>query len=319
MKLNVITKVTKPVAKLAGKAGYQIAKHSPEILLGAGIVGVIAGTVMFIKAAPKAEEVLKEFDEKRAEAKKALEDPEYEAVRIEKGYDIHAYRKELAGLYAKLVFNLAKVYALPVAVEALSCGLILGAHGIMCKRVAGLSAAFNTVTEDFNSYREAVIADQGEEADMKYRYGTVQTETEMTTKDGKGKTKVETVSMPMVDPQIVDTLLCFCKETSDQYTGDPNYDRAFLENVKESFNFDLQVLKRKFCINDVLDKLGMPLIDGPEGQLIGWSPDKGDGYVDFRVSYAYVPVYEPGNINLRREIYFLDFNHAGYIYGEVKK
>ena len=56
-------------SKLATNLKTSVAKHSPEILTGIGIAGMITTTVMAVKATPKALDILAELKEKHSNDK----------------------------------------------------------------------------------------------------------------------------------------------------------------------------------------------------------------------------------------------------------
>ena len=57
------------VKTFACKAGFKLKKHSPEILTGIGIAGMITTTVLAVKATPKAIDIIREAE---YEAKEVL-------------------------------------------------------------------------------------------------------------------------------------------------------------------------------------------------------------------------------------------------------
>ena len=56
MKQEIINKAT----RLLSSTQYQVKKHSPEILMVAGIAGTIVGTVLACKATTKVSEIIEE-------------------------------------------------------------------------------------------------------------------------------------------------------------------------------------------------------------------------------------------------------------------
>ena len=60
---------TKLVSSISKKIPIAIKKHSPEILTGVGIAGMIAGTVLAVKQTPKALELMGEKKEELGEEK----------------------------------------------------------------------------------------------------------------------------------------------------------------------------------------------------------------------------------------------------------
>ena len=56
----------------------QVQKHSPEILMGVGVVGVVTSTVMACKATMKLNDILEESKETRDKIKEVENNPKYE-------------------------------------------------------------------------------------------------------------------------------------------------------------------------------------------------------------------------------------------------
>jgi len=65
------------MTKITGKASLTIKKYSPEILLGAGIVGLVGSTVMACQATPRIEEVVDEAKETLESINDVLNDETY--------------------------------------------------------------------------------------------------------------------------------------------------------------------------------------------------------------------------------------------------
>ena len=52
------------ISGIISNVSFSLRKHSPEILIGAGVVGVVVSTVLACKATLKADDVLKDAGEK---------------------------------------------------------------------------------------------------------------------------------------------------------------------------------------------------------------------------------------------------------------
>ena len=169
MKNNSLSKVSTSAAKFAGKAEFTIKKNSPEILLGAGIVGFVGTIVLACRATCRADEVLEFHRRKIKDINDAKEiadaDPEGEM-----SYDIEIYRQDKAIRYLKTTGNLAKLYAPTVAVGALSLACILTSRNIMQKRYLGVVAAYNGLSAAFEEYRKRVRDEYGEGLDKPFRW-----------------------------------------------------------------------------------------------------------------------------------------------------
>mgnify|MGYP003294484487 CR=1 FL=1 len=70
-------KIVEKVTRLGGSVGYQLKKHSPEILMVVGIAGTIASTVMACKATTKIGDILDEASETIDNIHRLSEDDKY--------------------------------------------------------------------------------------------------------------------------------------------------------------------------------------------------------------------------------------------------
>lgn len=117
-------------------------KHSPEILTGIGITGMIFAIVLAVKATPKAMELL---DDKRDE----LEKDDLTAVET--------------------VQTAWKCYIPSAATALLSSVCIIGANSVHLKRYAALSAACTMAETSLREYSDKVIETIGEKKEQTVR------------------------------------------------------------------------------------------------------------------------------------------------------
>lgn len=130
------------LSKFARDIRLTLSKHSPEILVGLGITGMITTTVLAVKATPKA---LMLMDEKKQE----LDVEELTPVEVVK--------------------TTWKCYV-PAAVSGVaSVACLLGAHSVNAKRNAALATAYKLSETAFNEYREKVIETVGEKKERSVR------------------------------------------------------------------------------------------------------------------------------------------------------
>lgn len=111
-------------------------KHSPEILIGLGITGMITSTVMAVKATPKAIQLMEE---------------EKERLEVDE-----LTKKEI-------VSSCWRCYAPAVITAAISSACILGANSVNARRNAVLATAYNISERTLNEYRTKVVEVIGEE------------------------------------------------------------------------------------------------------------------------------------------------------------
>ena len=313
MKNNWLSKVSTSAAKFAGKAEFTIKKNSPEILLGAGIVGFVGTVVLACRATCRADEVLEFHRRKIKDIEDAKEiadaDPEGEM-----SYDIEIYRQDKAIRYLKTTGSLAKLYAPTVAVGALSLACILTSRNIMQKRYLGVVAAYNGLSAAFEEYRKRVRDEYGEGLDKHFRYGTTYDELPVYDENGKKtkeKEKVEKTETEMVMP--TDDSCRFFDSSNPNWDKNPTFSMMWLRGQQNILN-DILHTRGHVFLNEVYDALGFP--HTPQGAVLGWIDGEGDNCIDFGL-------YDQNKENVRRfvngvdNVIMLEFNHDGVIWDKI--
>ena len=313
MKNNWLSKVSTSAARFAGKAEFTIKKNSPEILLGAGIVGFVGTVVLACRATCRADEVLEFHRRKIKDIEDAKEiadaDPEGEM-----SYDIEIYRQDKAIRYLKTTGNLAKLYAPTVAVGALSLACILTSRNIMQKRYLGVVAAYNGLSAAFEEYRKRVRDEYGEGLDKHFRYGTTYEELPVYDENGKKtkeKEQVEKTETEMVVPN--DDTCRFFDSSNPNWDKNPTFSMMWLRGQQNILN-DILHTRGHVFLNEVYDALGFP--HTPQGAVLGWIDGEGDNCIDFGL-------YDPNKENVRRfvngvdNVIMLEFNHDGVIWDRI--
>lgn len=313
MKNNWLSKVSTSAAKFAGKAEFTIKKNSPEILLGAGIVGFVGTIVLACRATCRADEVLEFHRRKIKDINDAKEiadaDPEGEM-----SYDIEIYRQDKAIRYLKTTGSLAKLYAPTVAVGTLSLACILTSRNIMQKRYLGVVAAYNGLSAAFEEYRKRVRDEYGEDLDKHFRYGTTYDELPVYDENGKKtkeKEKVEKTETEMVVPN--DDTCRFFDSSNPNWDKNPTFSMMWLRGQQNILN-DILHTRGHVFLNEVYDALGFP--HTPQGAVLGWIDGEGDNCIDFGL-------YDPNKESVRRfvngvdNVIMLEFNHDGVIWDKI--
>ena len=313
MKNNWLSKVSTSAARFAGKAEFTIKKNSPEILLGAGIVGFVGTVVLACRATCRADEVLEFHRRKIKDIEDAKEiadaDPEGEM-----SYDIEIYRQDKAIRYLKTTGNLAKLYAPTVAVGALSLACILTSRNIMQKRYLGVVAAYNGLSAAFEEYRKRVRDEYGEGLDKHFRYGTTYDELPVYDENGKKtkeKEQVEKTETEMVMP--TDDSCRFFDSSNPNWDKNPTFSMMWLRGQQNILN-DILHTRGHVFLNEVYDALGFP--HTPQGAVLGWIDGEGDNCIDFGL-------YDQNKENVRRfvngvdNVIMLEFNHDGVIWDKI--
>ena len=286
-----------------------VEKHSPEILAGVGVVGVVASTVMACKATMKLNDILEESKETRDKIREVESNPRYEEQ-----YSHEDAKKDLTINYTQTAMKIAKLYAPAVILGSASLGCLLASNDILRKRNAALSAAYMTVDKSFKEYRQRVVDRFGEEVEKEIRYNIKAEEVTSTVvaEDGSETTVTETVKT--MDPNLYSDYAKFFDEASPYWQKDPEYNFMFLKSQQQYAN-DLLKARGRLFLNEVYEMLGIDKTKA--GQIVGWvyNPDNpiGDNFVDFGIFdmskervRAFVNGYEPNIL--------LDFNVDGNIW-----
>ena len=313
MKTEFITKAS----RLANKAGLQIKKHSPEILMVAGIVGTVTSTVLACKATTKIDKILKEKKNDIDSIHESLEKG-YVVGREDVKYTEEDSKKDLTIVYTKTGVEFVKLYAPSVALGVLSITSIVSGHNILKKRNLALAAAYAVVDKGFKEYRGRVVERFGEALDKELRYNIKAKEVEEVIVDENGNQAIEKKMVKEIDGNPLENISEYAKFfdewTTDEHKKDPEYNLMFLRRQQDYAN---EVLKAKghLFLNEVYDMLGIPRTQA--GQVVGWIYDEknpnGDNYVDFGI-YDINDENKRAFVNgLERNI-LLDFNVDGVIY-----
>ena len=130
------------LAGIARNVRMSLSKHSPEILIGLGITGMVTTTVLAVKATPKALQLM--------EARK-------QELEVEKLTPIETVKTTW------------KCYV-PAAISgATSIACIVGSHSVNARRNAALATAYKISESAFNEYRTKVVETIGEKKEKVVR------------------------------------------------------------------------------------------------------------------------------------------------------
>lgn len=296
------------VTRAFGKACLKAKKHSPEVLIGVGVVGVVASAVMACKATLKVNDILDDAKKNIETIHSCAENPEFKEKYTEEDK-----KKDLTIVYARTGVDLIKLYGPAVVLGAVSIGCVLTSNKIIRERNAGLVAAYAALDQGFREYRGRVVERFGKDLDQELRYNIKATTVEERIVDEDGNEKVVSKTVETVDPTTHSDFSRFFDESCRGWEKDPEANMMFLKLQQNFANEKLQK-KGYLFLNDVYEMLGLPKTKA--GQIVGWVYDEknpiGDNYVDFglynqereRVR-AFVNGYEP--------VILLDFNVDGDI------
>lgn len=304
-----VKEIINSVSYNAHRIGFKIKKASPEIMVVAGVVGVVTSTVMACKATTKVNDILEETRKQVDDVHNVLDSD----IITEEEYNNDDAKKDLAIIYTQTGVELIKLYAPSVIVGALSITGILASHKILKKRNVALTAAYATIDRSFKEYRCRVVERFGKELDRELRYNIKAQEIEEKTVDKDGNETIEKKTISVVDPNMYSDYARIFDNGSMGWTKDPEYNLMFLKLQQNQANDRLRSQGYLF-LNDVYDMLGIPRTKA--GQIVGWIYDKenpvGDNFVDFGI-YDIYNEKACDFVNGRERSIVLDFNVDGNI------
>ena len=301
------TEIMKSVNGVTSKAVMKLKKHSPEILVVAGIAGTVVSAVLACKATTKVAEIL---DETKGTLDTIHEGMETGAINGQE-YTNEDGKKDTVVVYAQTGIKLAKLYGPAIILGTLSITSILTSNNILRKRNVALGAAYAAIDKSFKEYRGRVIERFGEQVDTELKYGIKAKkfeEIEVDPETGKEKKVKKTVMV--ADPNLQSDYAVYFDSKSRNYETNPDYNRMFLKAQQAFANDKLQTRGHLF-LNEVLDDLDLPRT--PAGQIVGWTKDGPDGYVNFRI----VEVERETEDGRHEPALLLDFNVEGNIWEKM--
>lgn len=301
------TEVMKSVNGVASETVMKLKKHSPEILVVAGIAGTVVSAVLACKATTKVAEIL---DETKGTLDTIHEGMETGAINGQE-YTTEDGKKDTVVVYAQTGMKLAELYGPAIILGTLSITSILASNNILRKRNVALGAAYAAIDKSFKEYRGRVIERFGEQVDTELKYGIKAKkfeEIEVDPETGKEKKVKKTVMV--ADPNLQSDYAVYFDSKSRNYETNPDYNRMFLKAQQAFANDKLQTRGHLF-LNEVLDDLDLPRT--PAGQIVGWTKDGPDGYVNFRI----VEVERETEDGRHEPALLLDFNVEGNVWEKM--
>ena len=308
MKTDFMTNVSRSLHKV----GFKFKKHSPEILVVAGVVGIVTSTVIACKATTKVNDIIDEatdtIDAIHNSAGKGLHTSDGEE------YTQEVANKDLAIVYVQTGWKFVKLYGPAVALGVASIGCMIGSNQILRKRNVALAAALTAVDTSFKEYRGRLIDRFGKDLDRELRFGIKAKEIEEKIIDESGKETTVTKTVEVVDPNTAHSLysVVFC-EGNAGWTKNAELNKVFLIQQQNYANDKLR-LRGYLTLNEVYEMVGAPTT--AYGQIAGWvyteDSSIGDNFVDFGI-FDIANEKACDFVNGRERSIILDFNCIGNI------
>ena len=275
------------------KQTFAVAKHVckkylPEILTGTGLVlgGAAVGTsiVQTRKLQP------------------ILDEHENEVAAIKKDELSKDDKKQIRKAHRKMVKKVAKLYALPAALEAGSVALVCGGTRILRKRETAITAAFMAATGAYNEAQKALAKQKALEGPSEAAEGA--------------QTGSEEAGANNPQDALISQYARYFDNTNPNWSEVPEENLVFIRGVLNEVN-DMLRSKGHLYLNQVYERLGMPT--SLAGQYVGWVIGAGDSCIDFHLFDSNIQ-QNVDFINGKTNVALLDFNVDGdiqYIYDQM--
>lgn len=256
---------TKGLTKVVKGLKSAAKKHSPEILVGIGIAGMVTSTVLAVRATPKALEKIEEAKRQNGEAEECV------CVSLTPIETVKAAWT---------------CYVPAIVVGGISVGCLIGASSVHIRRNAALATAYALSETTLKEYQSKVIEEIGEKKEKAVR-------------DAIDKDKID--QQPVSKSEVILTekgdVLCFEKLSGRYFKSNMNELKKAVNEINRQMRYDMYV-----SLNEFYYLIGL---DGTEvGDMLGWNIDKGyveldysshladDGTPCLVVGYSVMPQYE---------------------------
>lgn len=314
MKFN-LRGVGQAIARKASMAGFKLKCHSPAILVGVGIVGMVGAAVLACKATPKAIKAKERCAEELNGVKQALNGE----IPMEDGkeYTVADGKKDTRTIYIQTAGRFIKAYGPAVILATLSILSILSGFRVLHGRYIATASTLAAVENRFAEYRSDVRKVVGEEKeDLIFKRATKEIiDTPVIDKE-TGEVKMEPreqyVSNGDIDLDDPYLFLFDIANAPHTWNVSPGYNYMFLRQAEQECNDRLRI-KGYITLNQVLECLGMQPVD--YGMCAGWlASDIGSAVLFDVIRRGSVEDQEdPGCYRGGSPDYLLHFNCRGNI------
>ena len=277
------TELATKAGQILVKTKLGIKKHSPEILVAAGIGTGIVAAIVACKQTIKANDIV-------AEARKSLqniEDVKELAANNEVEYTEENEQEDRKTIGMQVSVGVVKTYALPVGLGILSITCILAGHHILKKRNVALAAAYSALSTDFMNYRKRVVDKYGKDVDFMLKNGLekqIVANQVVDPETGEVKETKEEV-LTYEGDKLSQYARVFDEVGSTQWTPSADHNRAFLLMEQNYFNERIRTRGYIF-LNEVYERLGFRPTKA--GSVVGWVYQNADYEgIDFGIFTAH--------------------------------
>lgn len=239
MNKESITKSLKGLKRTVGK-------HSPEILTGVGIAGMISTTVLAVKATPKAMVLIEERNKLELE-----EDEDFYKLGV-----------------VETVKVAWKPYIPAVLLGVASTACLISANTVSAKRTAALATAYKLSEAALTEYKEKVVETIGEKKAKTIKENIV-----------KGKIEKDPVSNKEVIITGSGETLCYDVMSGRYFKSDIDKLRKAENIINRTITYDMYA-----SLNEFYCEVGLK--PTKQGDDLGWNMDDGLLELDFGSALA---------------------------------
>lgn len=284
-------KIGKSVTCVMARPILKMKKYSPEILVGAGLIGVVTAAISAARTVA-GEDYQSVLDSHRwrmhkiAEAQGIAE--QYPMSDMGNGEQVETYslksqRTDIACAYRDITISTAKYLWPQISIMTLSIVAILSGFRIVRKRNMALVAAYNVIDQAFKGYRERVRNELGEEMDTHFMYDTEMKVGTKTIKNADGTTtKVKETEQILKGNVVSMYARLYAQDTTQQFERDPRFNWLYIKKKCDYLN-DLLHSRGHVFLNEAYEELGFEHTS--YGAVVGWVANKkggtGDNYISF--------------------------------------
>lgn len=275
MKFNM-NALIKPLQKSYKALRMKTIKHSPDILVVAGVGSMIAGTALAIKSSLDVKDILTDA---AAELEDIRED-ETELINSTHPDDAKELVKDKARVYIHYGLELTRMYA-PAAICVFGgAASVFKGHNILKNRNVALAASYAALDSSYSAYKKRIAEQLGTEKAADLEYG-VEKET---VKEGKSKKTVKYVTDNNLSMYAYPFKACYSQTASDGQTvmvknpyfqDDELFDLSWLKSAETYVNLQLET-RGYVYLSDIYDRLGITTRDQTSelaSRVMGWVDD----------------------------------------------
>lgn len=296
--------------------GFELKRHGPDILIGVGLVGGAAATVLACIATTKVTEV---FDDAEAELD-AIDD----TLEKVEDYTEEEAEKDRRKVIMRAGGKTIGLYAPAAGVAIASATSIICGAGWQNKRLIGATSIASAATLGIKDIRNGLIKKYGKEEGIKLynelRNGIKEEEIEEEVVDKNGKKKKVKKVVKVLDKEKNVKTISYVRIFdwhNPYYRDDMTYNLFFIKAQQNYFNDKLKSFVRGGYVfmNEVDEALGFPKTEA--GQVVGWRYDPDDAYIDNFIDFSATEVYKEDEYGIKRPVIVLEYNVDGSILNKI--